>query len=73
MPAGQFSFLLNGVILPGGTYGRASASVTGQIIFPAIAGDVISVQNNIHGSNFLTAIGGTQTSVNASLRVARLA
>jgi hypothetical protein len=75
--ANQFSFFLNGVSLPGGIYGTSNGgqSNTGQIVFSANVGDMLTVRNHSSaGSAGLTiSAGGTQPIVNASVLITALA
>lgn len=72
----QMAVFLNGSLVPGSVYGSGNGTQqnTGQVIFSASAGDVITVRN--HTSVAAVALqplaGGTQSNVNASIRLERV-
>jgi hypothetical protein len=76
--ANQFAFFLNGSPLASGIYGNAQASGNpGQIIFPASAGDILTVHNHSSPGLGLAVLPvsflGPLAIVNASVLITRLA
>ena len=74
----QFSLFINGAAVPSGTvYGSGAGTQqnNGQIILALGAGDVITLRNHSSAAavTLQTLAGGTQTNVNASLLIEKLA
>lgn len=69
----QFALFLNGVVLPGSIYGSGAGTQqnSGQIIFSANAGDIVTLRNHTSPAavTLSSFIGGTQMNVNASLLI----
>jgi len=69
----------NGALIPGTIYGSGAGDEqnTGQAIFTAAAGDVLTVVNHSTTGGapvtLQTNAGGTQTNVNASVTIEKLA
>jgi hypothetical protein len=72
----QFSLFVNGVAVPGSTYGSNAGTQqnTGQVIVRLAAGDIITVRNFLStaGVSLQTLAGGTQTNTNASISILKL-
>jgi hypothetical protein len=72
----QFALMVNGVAVPGGTYGSGAGTQQndGRAILSLTAGDVLTLRNHTSPSavTLATVIGGTQANVNASMLVEQL-
>ncbi|HEY8809235.1 MAG TPA: hypothetical protein VIM28_04350 [Solirubrobacterales bacterium] len=73
----QMALFVNGILVPGTVYGSGAGTQqnTGQAIFIAPAGAVLTVRNHTSSAavDLATPIGGTQASVNASVVIEKLA
>jgi len=74
----QFAIFVNGAAVPAGSVygaGGGTAQNNGQIILTLGAGDVITLRNHSSAAavTLQTLAGGTQTNVNASLIIEKLA
>jgi hypothetical protein len=73
----QMALFVNGILVPGTVYGSGAGTQqnTGQAIFIAPAGAVLTVRNHTSSAavGLATPIGGTQASVNASVVIEKLA
>jgi hypothetical protein len=73
----QMALFLDGTAIAGTTYGSGAGTQqsTGQAIFTAPAGSVLTLRNHTSSAavGLATPIGGTQPSANASLVIVRLA
>ena len=73
----QVALFVNGTLVPGTVYGSGAGTQqnTGQAIFIAPAGAVLTVRNHTSSAavGLATPIGGTQASSNASLVIEKLA
>jgi hypothetical protein len=74
----QFGLFLNGVVLPDSIYGSGQTlvGVSGQVIFLANAGDVLTLRNYSSVpsvANLPITAGGSQINVNASISIVQLA
>jgi hypothetical protein len=73
----QMALFINGTLVPGTVYGSGAGTQqdTGQAIFVAPAGAVLTVRNHTSSAavGLATPIGGTQPSSNASLVIEKLA
>ncbi len=73
----QIALFVNGTLVPGSVYGSGAGTQqnTGQAIFVASAGAVLTVRNHTSSAavGLATPIGGTQPSSNASVVIERLA
>jgi hypothetical protein len=73
----QMALFVNGTLVPGAVYGSGAGTQqnTGQAIFIAPAGAVLTVRNHTSSAavGLATPIGGTQPSSNASVVVEKLA
>ena len=73
----QMALFVNGILVPGTVYGSGAGTQqnTGQAIFVAPAGAVLTVRNHTSSAavGLATPIGGTQASVNASVVIEKLA
>jgi hypothetical protein len=73
----QMALFVNGTLVPGAVYGSGAGTQqnTGQAIFIAPAGAVLTVRNHTSSAavGLATPIGGTQPSSNASVVIERLA
>ena len=69
----QFSLYLNGVAISGATYGSGAGTQqnSGTIIIAAAAGDILTLRNHSSAAavTLQTLAGGTQTNVNASIKI----
>ena len=72
----QFTLFLNGVPLPGATYGSGAGTQqnNGQVIVALIATDVLTLQNYTSAAavGLQTLAGGSQINVNASIVIEKL-
>ncbi|MBK9981942.1 MAG: collagen-like protein [Saprospiraceae bacterium] len=72
----QFTLFLNGIPIPGSTYGSGAGTQqnNGQVVFFASAFDIITLRNHSSSSsvNLLSLVGGTESSVNASIIIQKL-
>lgn len=72
----QFTLFLNGVAIPGTTYGSGAGTQqnVGQVIFTAPAGATLELRNfsSAAAVTLQTNAGGTETNVNASLVIEKL-
>ena len=72
----QFAVFDNGSVVPGSVYasGAGTQETTGQVIFTASAGDVVTLRNHSSASavTLQTLAGGTQTNVNASIAIQQI-
>ncbi|EIW20662.1 Collagen triple helix repeat-containing protein, partial [Pelosinus fermentans B4] len=70
----QFTLFQNGAPVAGSTYGSGAGTQPnpGTLIITAAAGDVLTVRNHTSAAavTLQTLAGGTQTNVNASIRIA---
>lgn len=73
----QMALFVNGILVPGTVYGSGAGTQqdTGQAIFIAPAGAVLTVRNHTSSAavGLATPIGGTQASANASVVIEKLA
>jgi hypothetical protein len=73
----QMALFLNGTLIPGTIYasGAGTQQNTGQAIAAIPAGGVLTVRNHTSAAavGLATPIGGTETSVNASVTIEKLA
>jgi hypothetical protein len=73
----QMALFVNGTLVPGSVYGSGAGTQqdTGQAIFIAPAGAVLTVRNHTSSAavGLATPIGGTQQSSNASVVIEKLA
>lgn len=73
----QMALFVNGILVPGTVYGSGAGTQqnTGQAIFIAPAGAVLTVRNHTSSAavGLATPIGGTQASVNVSVAIEKLA
>ncbi len=73
----QMALFVNGILVPGTVYGSGAGTQqnTGQGIFTAPAGAVLTVRNHSSSAaiGLATPIGGTQASANASVVIEKLA
>jgi hypothetical protein len=73
----QIALFVNGALVAGTVYGSGAGTQqnTGQVIFSAPAGAVLTVRNHTSSAaiGLATPIGGTQPSSNASLAIEKLA
>jgi BclA C-terminal domain len=73
----QMAIFLNGTLVPGTIYasGAGTQQNTGQAIFTAPAGGVLTIRNHSSSAavGLATPIGGTQPSSNASVVIEKLA
>ncbi len=73
----QMALFVNGTLVPGTVYGSGAGTQqnTGQAIFIAPAGAVLTVRNHTSSAavGLATPIGGTQASSNASVVIEKLA
>jgi hypothetical protein len=73
----QMALFVNGTLVPGAVYGSGAGTQqnTGQAIFIAPAGAVLTVRNHTSSAavGLATPIGGTQPSANASVVIEKLA
>lgn len=73
----QMALCVNGTLVPGSVYGSGAGTQqnTGQAIFIAPAGAVLTVRNHTSSAavGLATPIGGTQASSNASITIVKLA
>jgi hypothetical protein len=80
----QFALFLDGTILPESIYGAGTnvgiqvSGTPGQVVFSATAGQVLTLENVSSSSDSLlaglaTKVGGTQNSINVSIRIIRVA
>jgi hypothetical protein len=73
----QMALFINGTVVPGAVYGSGAGTQqnTGQAIFTAPAGAVLTVRNHTSSAavGLATPIGGTQASSNASVVIEKLA
>jgi hypothetical protein len=74
----QFAVFVNGIVVPESLYGTGSGNVAndGMVILNLTAGDVLTVVNHTSNANSVslsTNDGGTQTNVNASILIERIA
>jgi len=73
----QMALFVNGTLVPGAVYGSGAGTQqnTGQAIFNAPAGAVLTVRNHTSSAavGLATPIGGTQPSSNASVVIEKLA
>jgi hypothetical protein len=73
----QMALFVNGALVPGTVYGSGAGTQqnTGQAIFVAPAGAVLTVRNHTSSAavGLATPIGGTQPSSNASVVVEKVA
>jgi hypothetical protein len=71
------ALFVNGTLVPGAVYGSGAGTQqnTGQAIFIASAGAVLTVRNHTSSAavGLATPIGGTQPSSNASVVIEKLA
>jgi len=74
---GQFSLFVNGASVPGSIYGSGAGTQQndGQVILSLLANDVLTLVNHSSASAVIlqTLAGGTQTNVNASMFIERIA
>jgi len=72
----QFTLFLNGVPLPGATYGSGAGTQqnNGQVIVALVATDVLTLQNYTSAAavGLQTLAGGSQINVNASIVIEKL-
>jgi hypothetical protein len=72
----QFTLFLNGVPLPGATYGSGAGTQqnNGQAIVALVAADVLTLQNYTSAAavGLQTLAGGSQINVNASIVIEKL-
>ncbi len=72
----QFTLFLNGIPLPGSTYGSAAGTQqnNGQVVFFASAFDILTLRNHSSSSavTLSSAIGGMESSVNSSIIIQKL-
>jgi hypothetical protein len=74
--ASQLALFVNGVVVPGSTFGNPNASQnSGQAIVALNAGDVVTLRNHTSAGalSLLATSGGTATNENASLLIEQLA
>src|SRR5262249_50866361 len=74
----QFALFRNGVVAPESLYGTGSGGSgnDGQVILVLVAGDVLTLRNhtsNASSVNLDNSAGGSQTNVDASLLIEKLA
>ncbi len=73
----QIALFVNGTLVPGTIYGSGAGTQqnTGQAIFVAPAGAVLTIRNHTSSAavGLATPIGGTQPSSNASVVIEKLA
>jgi hypothetical protein len=73
----QIALFVNGTLVPGTVYGSGAGTQqnTGQAIFVASAGAVLTIRNHTSSAavGLATPIGGTQPSSNASVVIEKLA
>jgi hypothetical protein len=77
-PANQFALFLNGTVVPQSLYGAAGGNSQndGQVILALAAGDVLTLVNHTSHASSVSldnSAGGTQTNVDASLLIEKLA
>jgi hypothetical protein len=74
---GQMALFVNGIVAPGTIYGSGAGTqqLTGQTIITVAAGAVLTVRNHTSSAavTLQTLAGGTQTNVNASVTIEKLA
>jgi len=72
----QFALFVNGIVAPGTIHGSGTGTQqnNGQTILTLAAGDVLTLRNHSSAAAVTLQIlaGGTQTNVNASLRIQKL-
>ena len=73
----QMALFINAAPVPGAIYGSGAGTqqTTGQVIITASAGDVLTIVNHSSAAavTLQTLAGGTQTNVNASVAIEKLA
>jgi hypothetical protein len=73
----QFAAFLGGVLIPGSIYGSGAGTqiTTGQIIFSAAAGSILTITNHTSAAavTLQSLAGGTQANSNASVTIIKLA
>jgi len=72
----QFALFLNGVLVPGSIYpsGAGTQQNSGQVIITIPAAGILTLRNHSSAAavGLATPIGGTQSSVNASILIKKL-
>ena len=72
----QFALFLNGSVISGSIFGSGAGTQqnSGQVIFSASGGDIITLRNHTSASSIGLAsfVGGTQMNTNASLMIEKL-
>jgi hypothetical protein len=72
----QMAVFANGSAVAGGVFGSGAGTQinTGEVVFSASAGDIISVRNHSSASVVTLQVnaGGTQANANASITIERL-
>jgi hypothetical protein len=74
----QFALFVNGTVVPSSLYGSGSGNTgpDGQVILNLNAGDVLTLRNHTSNASSVTlnnSAGGSQTNVDASLLIEKLA